>query len=194
MTYKSQLKLFFHPLAFQTGGQSRQNSSISLTYTGSQPLGTTLRFFLQLLRASLLALPQFSTRVADLLNLVAKGWDTALQLYTAEKCLNMEAMTESRIVSDERLTISSTILLPKVRTKVRVSFDIAAAVGGDGDGLELSTSVEPSVRVVYGEQYHEKNMSDFVGKEIGSGFEGWESAVRELREKLIVKGAKGVRK
>ena len=103
-------------------------------------------------------------------------------------------MTESRIVSDERLTMSSTILLPKVRTKVRVSFDVAAAVGDDGDGLELSTSVEPSVQVVYGEQYHEKNMSDFVGKEIGGGFEGWEGAVRELREKLIVKGAKGVRK
>jgi kinetochore protein Spc7/SPC105 len=194
MTYKSQLKLFFHPLAFQTGGQSRQNSSISLTYTGSQNLGTTLRFFLQLLRASLHALPQFSTRVADLLSLVAKGWDTATLIADAEKRLNMEVMTESRIVSDERLAISSTLLLPKVRTKVRVSFDIAAAVTEDGEGLELSTTVEPSVKVVYGEQYHEKNMTDFVAKEIVGGFEGWEDVVRELRERLIARGAKGEKK
>ena len=81
-----------------------------------------------------------------------------------------------------------------MRTKVRVSFDVAAAVSDEGEGLELSTSVAPGVRVVYGEQYHEKNMSDFVGKEIGGGFEGWDAAVRELREKVIVKGAKGVRK
>lgn len=194
MTYKSQLKLFFHPLAFQTGGQSRQNSSISLTYTGLQPLGTTLRFFLQLLRASLHALPQFSTRVADLLSLVGKGWETALLISAAEKRLNMEAMTESRIVSDERLTIASTLLLPKVRTKVRVAFDIAAAVGEDGDGLELHTTVEPSVNVVYGEQYHEKKMSEFISKEVDGGFEGWEGAVRELREKLIARGAKGMKK
>lgn len=194
MTYKSQLKLFFHPLAFQTGGQSRQNSPISLTYTGSRDLGTTLRFFLQLLRASLFALPQFSTKVVDLLNLVANGWTTALEISAAEKRLNMEAMTESRIVSDERLTISSTLLLPKVRTKVRVSFVIAAAVGeAEGEEtLELSTTVEPSVKVVYGEQYHEKKMTEFVAKEIGDGFEGWEGVVRELREKLIARGPKGV--
>lgn len=194
MTYKSQLKLFFHPLAFQTGGEPRPNSSISLHYTGAQHLGTTLRFFLQLLRASLHALPQFSTRVADLLSLVAKGWDTATLVADAEKRLNMEAMTDSRIVSDERLTISSTLLLPKVRTKVRVCFEIAAAVGEEGEGLELSTAVEPSVTVVYGEQYHEKNMTDFVAKEIGGGFEGWEGVVRELRARLIARGAKGVKK
>ena len=194
MTYKSQLKLFFHPLAFQTGGQSRQNSSISLTYIGSQDLGTTLRFFLQLLRASLHALPQFSTRVADLLSLVAKVWDTAKLIADSENGLNLEAMTESRIVSDERLAISSTLLLPKVRTKVRVTFDIGAAVAEEVESLELSTTVEPSVNVVYGEQYHEKNMTEFVAKEIGDGFEGWDGVVRELRERLIERGAKGEKK
>lgn len=132
--------------------------------------------------------------MVDLLNLVSNGWDTATAVAAAEKRLNMEAMTESRIVSDERLTISSTLLLPKVRTKVRVSFVIAAAVGeAEGEGtLELSTTVEPSVKVVYGEQYHEKKMTEFVAKEIGEGFEGWEGVVRELREKLIARGAKGM--
>jgi kinetochore protein Spc7/SPC105 len=197
MTYKSQLKLFFHPLAFQSGdspAQRGQNSAISLSYTGSQPLGTTLRFFLQLLRASLHALPQFSTRVAELLGLVAKGWDTAILIADAERRLNLEAMTESRIVSDERLTISSTLLLPKVRTKVRVAFEISAAMGEESEGLEVATTVEPSVTVVYGEQYHEKKMTEFIATETGGGFEGWEGAVRELRERLIARGAKGMKK
>src|ERR1700760_915297 len=125
MAYKSQLQLFFHPHTFDNANSKSNNAPISLTYTGShQPhLGTTLRFFLQLLRASLLALPQASTRVPDLLNLVSSGWDTALAVAESERCLNLEAMAEARIVSDERLSISSTILLPNIRTKVRVDFD-----------------------------------------------------------------------
>ena len=102
-------------------------------------------------------------------------------------------MTDSRIVSDERLSISSTLLLPKVRTKVRVSFDIAAAVG-ESETMELSTTIEPSVKVVYGEQYNEKKMTEFVEKETTGSFESWDGAVRELRERLIARGAKGVKK
>ena len=207
MTYASHLKLFFHPLAFQSGdspAQRGQNSPISLSYSGARELGTTLRFFLQLLRASLHALPQFETRVGALLGLVARGWDVATAIVDAEKRLGLEAMTEARIVSDEKLTISSTLLLPKVRTKVRVAFHITAAVAGlssgsaedgeEGEPLELTTTVEPNVEVVYGEPYHEKKMSEFVAKEIGGGLEGWEGAVRELRERLIARGAKGVGK
>ena len=191
MTYKSQLQLFFHPVAFQSASRSKQNKPISLTYTGSQSLGTTLRFFLQLLRASLQGLPQSVTRVPDLLNFVSSGWDTALSVAEAERRLNLEAITESRIVSDEKLAISSTVLLPKVRTKVRVTLDVAAAISEDGDSMELTTNVEPSVQVVYGEQYNEKKMTEFIGKEISGSTDGWDGAVRELREKLIARGAKG---
>ena len=127
------------------------------------------------------------------MSLVSNGWETALSVSEAERRLNLEAMTTSRIVSDERIAISSTLLLPKVRTKVCVSFDIAAAVG-EGDGMELSTTVEPSVKVVYGEQYNEKTMTEFVENAVGGEFEGWEGAVRELRERLIARGAKGGRK
>ena len=197
MTYKSQLQLFFHPGAFSQPSQasrSRPNAPISLTYsTGQQNLGTTLRFFLQLLRASLQALPQSTTRVADLLSLVNNGWETALSVAEAERRLNLEAMTESRIVSDERLAISSTILLPKVRSKVRVAFEVTAAVG-EAEGMKLSTSVEPRVKVVYGEPYNEGKMTEFVAKEVGSSLEGWSEVVRELRGRLVARGAKGEKK
>lgn len=191
MTYKSQLQLFFHPAAFASNAKSN-NKPISLTYTPNQQLSTTLRFFLQLLRAALQALPQSSTRVADLLALVSGGWDTALSVREAERRLHLEGMTESRIVSDERLCISSRLLLPKVRTKVRVSFDVGASVSvNEGESMELSTSVEPSVKVVYGEQYNDKKMTEFLQKEVGNGIEGWDGAVRELRERLLARGVKG---
>ena len=67
MTYKSSLQLYFHPSAFfttsttMTQPSNRSNASIGLTYiNATQPLSTTLRFFLQLLRASLQALPPVS--------------------------------------------------------------------------------------------------------------------------------------
>ena len=130
------------------------------------------------------------------MGLVSNGWDTTLSIAESERQLNLEAMTEARIVSDERLCIASTILILTARSKVRVSFDITTAVsGGKEGGLALSTTLEPRVEAVYGEPYHEKKMTEFVGKEIGPGSEkGWGVAVRELREKLIARGVKGVRK
>ena len=195
MTYKQQLQLFFHPSAFNTGASSQSNAPISLTYIGSstQP-GTTLRFFLQLLRASLQALPQSTTRVASLLSLVSNGWDTALSVAESERRLHLHCPTQARIISDERMAICSSILLPAVRTKVRVTFEIGASVAEDGDEMELGVSVEPGVEVVYGELYDEKKMTEFVGNEMGSDFDGWEGAVAALRERLIARGAKGVKK
>ena len=145
MTYKNHIQLFFHPGAFLTTSTptNRPNAPIGLTYIGStQPLPTTLRFFLQLLRASLQALPQSSTRVPSLLSLVSNGWTIALSVAESERRLGIEGLTDSRIVSDERLSISSFILLPKLRTKVRVCFDILVAIGGDGDNMTLSETVE----------------------------------------------------
>ncbi|KAK5700604.1 hypothetical protein LTR97_005121 [Elasticomyces elasticus] len=200
MSYRSQLQLFFHPAAFHVQSQSaksRPNATISLVYIAQdrnqQPkeLTTTLRFFLQLLRANLQALPQSSTRVPDLLGLVSSGWDTALKIAEAERRLNIETLTTSRIVSDERLAVESTVLLPAVRTKVRVSYELLAAVG---EGMQLSTTLEAAARVVYGEQYNEAKMTKFVNERVGDVAEGWSGAVREMREKLIATGAKGFRK
>lgn len=197
MTYKSQLQLYFRPTAFSSHRAGQQNAPISLIYTSSDQPGTTLRFFLQLLRASLQALPQSSTRVPSLLTLVSNGWETALAVAEAERRLNLEVPTESRIVSDEKLAITSSILLPRVRSKVRVTFEVEASVvgaGGEDDGeMEVRTSVVPSVKVVYGEGYNEKKMGEFVAKGIAEGFEGWDATVRELREKLIARGPKGGR-
>lgn len=197
MTYKNHLQLFFHPGAFLTTESpiNRPNAPIGLTYVGpNQPLSTTLRFFLQFLRASLQALPQSSTRVPSLLSLVSNGWDTALSVAESERRLAIEGLTDSRIVSDERLSISSFVLLPKIRTKVRVAFDILVAVGGDGDALMLSETVEVGVKIVYGEKMNEEKLGKTVEGAVGGGVEGWEGAVRDLRERMMAGGRKGLRR
>jgi kinetochore protein Spc7/SPC105 len=196
MTYKSDLELHFHPQAF-AHEQELPNAPIRLSYIAEsqaykkKPLTTTLRFFLQLLQATLHGLPQCTTKVSDLLNLVSNGWDTALSLAETERRLNTEAMTDCRILGDERLAIEASILLPRVRTKVRATFEVSATVGAD---LRVRTNVQPGVVVVYGEQYNEKNMAEFLRTAIKPGFEEWDSAVRGMREKLVARGPKGARK
>lgn len=193
MTYKQHLQLFFHPRAFSTDG-ARPNSPISLTYIADEypyhpkKMTTTLRFFLQFLRASLQALPQCETRIQDLLTLVSSGWDTALEVAEAERRMSLQHPTEARIVSDERLAISSLVLLPKVRTKVAAGFEVAVTIG---ESLVLSCSAEPSARVIYGEKYKEDKMRQFVQERTGDGVAGWDGAVAELRERLIIRGARG---
>jgi kinetochore protein Spc7/SPC105 len=94
-------------------------------------------------------------------------------------------------VSDERLSIASLILLPKTKTKVRISFDILAAIG---EGLALSESVEVDVRVVYGETLNEKKLKEVLQGNVSGGVDGWESAVREVKAMLLSKGAKVVQR
>ena len=197
MTYKSSLQLFFHPSAFRTPSSPqdeapRPNRPIGLTYTGTtQPLPTTIRFFLQLLRASLHALPQSTTKVSSLLHFVSSGWTTALNIAESERRLSIEGLTDTRIVSDERLSIASLILLPKMKTKVRISFDILAAIG---EGLALSETVEVDVHVVYGEKLNENKLREVLQGTVKGGVEGWEGAVRELKGILLSQGARVVKR
>lgn len=200
MTYKSQLQLFFHPNAFLTPSQPKKtcpNAPISLSYIARdrneqpQELSTTLRFFLQLLRASLLALPQCTTGVVELLALVSHGWTTALKVAHAESQLAVEGVTDVRIVSDERLAMDSILLLPKVRTKVRVTFELLAAIR---EGIELCTTVEASAKLIYGEQYDEKKMTSLIAKAVGDSYGEWANLVRGLKDRLVAQGTRGMRK
>ncbi|WPG97511.1 Spc7-domain-containing protein [Acrodontium crateriforme] len=212
MSYKHQLELFFHPEAFKAASSSHAgtwpNAPVSLTFVEQnsrsskpkQELTTTLRFFLQLLRASLQGMPQCNTRIPDLLRFVSDGWDTAVAISEAERRLGIEAPTSSRIVGDERLAIETTVFLPKVRTKVRVSFGLAASIaaaGGEMDDAgptELSTSLNISAKVVYGQQYNEAKMTKVLLDHVGQSFDGWDAAVMDLKAQLVAQGAKGSRK
>ncbi|KAF2210918.1 hypothetical protein CERZMDRAFT_99089 [Cercospora zeae-maydis SCOH1-5] len=202
MVYKSDIELFFQPAAFDHASGNIEskatNAPISLTYVADRdprnrkPWTTTLRFFLQLLQASLQAIPQATTKIKTLLDLLSSGWDIALQIQESERQLAIETLTSSCIVGDERLDIAAEILLPLVRTKVRTAFELEAKVEEiDGDGaLGVTVDVAPRVTVVYGEQYNEQNMTHYLRQYI-DGYEKWDEGLRLMREKLIARGAKG---
>ncbi|KXT06028.1 hypothetical protein AC578_1331 [Pseudocercospora eumusae] len=201
MTYRSQIQLFFHPRAFNNNTPNNlgqyPNAPISLTYIGDkkkQPLTTTLRFFLQLLQASLQALPQHQTKLSSLLSLVSGSWDKATEIAESERRLSLETLTTSRITSDEKMEVIADVLLPKVRTKVRARFEIEARVDLEQEERVMVVDVEPKVEVVYGELYDEKNMTKYLKGLIGQENDGWDEAIRAMWGKLVVKGRKGERK
>lgn len=200
MTHLNDLELYFQPSCFATDGQT-QNGSISLTYVGDmatphpRPLTTSKRFFLQLIRAHLHCIPQSQTRIAELLLLVKNSWATALAVAEGVRWLESGHITEETILSDERMAISSNMLLPTLQTKVRVTFEIGVGVGAQG----IETEVEPKAELIYGEKYKVKSMCDFLHNFCGNTVKQekdmfvWADAVSDLAARLKATGRKGER-
>lgn len=204
MSYRNDLQLFFYPGAFAPHAASADspNATISLTYIGDNkpanatPLTTTKRFFLQVLRANLHCLPQSTTAIRAVLAHVARGWDAALAVAENVRRLSLTHITEESILSDERMAVSTVMLLPSVQSKVRVNFEVAVAV--DGVEQDMKTSVGTAARVMYGEQYKEAKMAEFLGQFVGGevvvgGPARWGEAVADLKERLVARGKKGGR-
>ena len=199
MAYRNDIQLFFDMASFRLGGSSRanksENSTIRLTYIGDdhdhrpRPLTTEKRFFLQIMRAHLQCLAQGQTRVKELLDFVASGWQRVCAISDAIGSLEGEYITEASILSDERMAIQSMMLVSKLETKVMVGFEIHAAVG---DG-RINIHVTPTARVAYGERYNEPKMAEFLASKVENRLDGWADAVKELRTRLIAKGQKTTR-
>ncbi|KAF2153275.1 Spc7-domain-containing protein [Myriangium duriaei CBS 260.36] len=203
MTYRSALQLYFNPSAFLPGTsttatlsrspskQAATNAPISLTYIAdNEPLTTEKRFFLQLLRAQLHMIDQSSTSARSLLAFVSGGWDTAEAVAETVRKVQLEHPVDVKILSDENLGVEVSMLLAEVQTKVSLAFEVQACVAEDGPEMKLETCTATSGRVIYGEQYKEGKMGEFLGQRVGKAMEGAETAVRELRTRLEKTGRK----
>jgi kinetochore protein Spc7/SPC105 len=205
LSYASDLELFLHPHSFGTSNASQPNTPISLSYIGGEQkrtnpkprlLTTTKRFFLQLLRAHLLSIPQCQSTIASVLATIKSTWQTCLSVSEAIRLLNQSSPTNELILSDERMAIDVTMLLATLQTKVRVRFEIAAAASEDG---AISTTVKTDVNVVYGEKYDQPKMGEFLQMWTGGKIAGmeemgkWAEGVEDLRVRLIKRGKKGER-
>lgn len=197
MNYAHQLQLLFQPTAFADPNNPNNNSKTdshlplslkSLTAEPDSELPTTHRFFLQSLRYTLHSVPQDSTPISHLLNTISSTWLTAQNISETERRLSLSFPTTTRILSDERLAVEATFLVPAVRTKVRVSFEVVAAVIVGTQGP--ATSVECKAEVVYGEPFDEAKMRRVLEKEVAGKLEGWDLAVEGLRGKLLARGTK----
>jgi kinetochore protein Spc7/SPC105 len=197
MTYRNTLQLYFNTTSFKTTSSTQAscptNSPISLTHITPANLTTEKRFFLQLMRAQLQCLDQNTISVKQLLNFVQGGWDTATLIAEQVRCLTLEQLVNVSILSDERLAIDVCILLPKVETKVKVGIQLTATLSDpEAEDLDIKHEIDVDAKVVYGEPYNEKNMSEFVGKRVrGQGSEGWDTIIRELKMRLVATGRKG---
>lgn len=197
MTYANTLQLYFNTTSFKTTSSSQAtnptNSPISLTHITPTTLTTEKRFFLQLMRAQLQCQDQKTISLKQLLGFVQRGWDAASLIAEQVRCLTLEQLVNVSILSDERLAIDVCILLPKVETKVKVGLRLTATFSDpEAQDLDIKNEIDVDARVVYGEPYNEKNMSEFVGKRVkGQGFEGWDATIRELRTRLVATGRKG---
>lgn len=200
MAYLNDLELYFQPSAFATGTDG-PNASISLSYIGDgatphpRPLTTSKRFFLQMIRAQLHCIPQSQTRIAELLQLIKQGWACALAVAEGVRWLEHDHITEESILSDERMAISSNMLLPTLQTKVKVTFEVGVSLGMGG----VETEVKATAELIYGEKYSEEKMGaflrDYCGKEVKDekNMIVWAEAVQDLSSRLKATGRKGER-
>jgi len=219
MTFCDTLNLFFHPQAFksssspikvQTPSKSPRkisNAPISLTYIDTESgsslsstkrrhdkgtlLTTERRFFLQLIRAQLHCLDQSQTSAKHMIQFISKAWTLANQISETIRRISLQHPTNVNILSDEKLGIQVEILLSKVETKVLLNIDLSCCISPFD--LDLSTDVECRARVVYGEQYNESKMTEFMTARVGKNdMDGAEGAVVELRIKLEKQGRKSI--
>jgi kinetochore protein Spc7/SPC105 len=200
MTYLNDLELYFQPSAFTTGADT-PNASISLTYVGDsatphpRPLTTSKRFFLQLIRAHLHCIPQSQTRVKDLLDVIKNGWATASAVAEGVRWLNHSYITDESILSDERMAVSSNILLPTLQTKVKVIFEIGVSLSSTGAETEVIAKAE----LVYGEKFKTEKMGAYLEHICGAKVKEekdmsvWADACLDLVDRLKATGRKGER-
>lgn len=207
MTYRQNLQLYFTPASFRRNKavapseRNVENSPISLTYVGdaqeykSQPLSTEKRFFLQIMRAHLQCLPQPTTKIKDLLRFVSCNWETACLISEEIRILGISYITEVTILLDEVMAIKAVLLLRDMKTKVHIGFEVK--VQSEEKAIELDVNVQPTAKVIYGEELKEKKMAEFLQQKIdsrnklGNGNMGrWARAVLELQERLIARGRK----
>lgn len=209
MTYKRTLQLYFCPHSFQSSGyhvegapvQANANAPISLAYIADaheyhpHPLTTEKRFFLQIMRAQLQFLEQPKVKVNELLTFVSGGWEKACRIAEEARVLSGQYITGSTILSDESLAVKCVILLREMKTKVEVVFEVGVRSGAGAAGIDIA--VQPTARLVYGEQLDAKKIGDFLEQRIGGkrkekGADGgrWAQAVKELDERLVARGKK----
>lgn len=207
LAYQNDLQLFLHPDSFPTSTkpnpEGEESTPISLSYVGDEAtphprtLTTTKRFFLQLLRAHLHCIIKSRTPLPSLLRLIAGGWDQACAVEEGARKLRLSYPTSEAIKGDETMLVESNILLtPALRTKVRLGFEIGAAVGEGGDVGEIKTEVRMNAQVVYGQRYKEEKMAlflqSFAGNDIKdkANMDIWVEAAKDLRMRLIATGRK----
>lgn len=80
------------------------------------------------------------------------------------------------------------MLLPELKTKVQIAFEVGAAAETRG----IKCRITPKVDVAYGEPFKSNKMADFlkerVVKDVGTG--SWARTFEDLKSRLVARGKK----
>lgn len=212
LRFRDQLRLFFHPAAFQTGSEAARRRSgrnsrsvsgphapISLTYSPdeddeSRPtqLPTELRFFLQLLQSQLHAftvMPRGAVSSQILLKTVSNGWKLAQEIAREIEQLKSLGVVHVSIRGDEKLAARLMLMRPD-RSRIDIEFTVTTLVLNGG---EISSSTAVTASPVYGslaslmDVSKTRKVQHALGKEVESkevGTGSWRAAVCGLDEWL----------
>jgi kinetochore protein Spc7/SPC105 len=205
MTYRKEIELVFDASSFLPGAKKTTttqatNSRIDLWYIGAVrdhnpiPMTAEKDFFLQCIRDHIRGLCQAETTIKDLLNAVSTSWNKARAVVDDVRLLNVTYPTELVKTSDNSIMVKSGLLINPLTTKVAISFHLTSQTGDNG----IEVEIEPSAKVVYGENFNEPKMGEFLLNRCGNTVEdrdhrtkaSWGHAVAELGEKLLARGRK----
>ncbi|KAI1649988.1 Spc7-domain-containing protein [Daldinia loculata] len=199
MTYRREIELVFDVRAFK--GLKPDNSRIDLWYIAAnreqnpQPSTPEKEFFIQCTRDHIRGLAQAQTKIKNLLDMVSTAWKMANHVARNVHLLNTTYRTKVTKTSDSSISIRSWVLLVPLETKVEVVLSLHGRSTPDG----VEVTITPQARVVYGEQFKEDKIVEFLTTKIGtrvvtkeeSGtFEPWVEVLVELQERLLARGRK----
>jgi kinetochore protein Spc7/SPC105 len=193
MTYKQEVELVYDMAAFRP---NQQNQSIDLWYIADnreikpKPKTAVHDFFLESIRDQIRALPQSQTPVAKLLSVVQAGWDKAIAVSSQLSDLNVTFPTTISRTSDSVMSITSSLLLVPLETRVEAVLHLHSRSGGEG----LEIGIKAEARVIYGEHFNVGKIGEFlvtrIGNTLGAEMEEWSAVMVELHQRLIARGRK----
>lgn len=197
ISYRREIELVFDTASFRPG---QQGSRIDLWYIAASrerkpvPLTLEKEFCIQCIRDHLRRLPQSKTKVSSMLRLVSRAWDRANTLANQIYQLNLAFPTSAARTSDSSISVTSTLLLAPLQTKVGVILSVQSSVGVDS----LEFTVSPQAAIIYGEQFNAGKMAEFLSSRIGQlvycpsekESETWVNVVADLHARLLARGKK----
>ena len=141
MSYKREIELIFDISAFHQPGnpkKSSKNSPIELRYTAGDrefraiPSTPEKEFFLQLALTHVQTLPQSSTPVRRLLEIVSTAWNKANTVAEQVRFVNLTFPTTVARLSDTSIQVKSSVLAVPLKTKVEVSLVLESLEAAEG--------------------------------------------------------------
>ncbi|KJZ77327.1 hypothetical protein HIM_03051 [Hirsutella minnesotensis 3608] len=192
-TYKREIELLLDTSSLQS---SSSDPTIELRYIADSrddnpsPKTMEKEFFLQVIRDDARIMQQSGAKTWDLLGAIQSGWDEARRVSLQISRINVVFPTNVTKSSDSTISVTSSLLLVPLTTRVEVTLMLR---GSSGDG-GVVVGISAGARVIYGEHFNIGKIQDFLMTRIGNatdeGGEDWSDILMELQRRLIARGKK----